>query len=270
MDSAAASAAHASGDLVGSAQAWEAVEAAEAAEAASMIASTGSSRPLRALRASRGDHACAPAARRGREPRSEPGGSRPIAADRPPGARHRTGLAPRRHGRSARGPCRSRRTEPAGSRARGRARRPAQPGVHPGPAGGPAAGAAGALSPYRPIALLPRLTLFIDSTEEPTPPPTVVLRFSRRLTILRTFRRAGAIMRAKRRRPAVAPDRAGPSSRRAPRRRAFEARRNARTTARPTEPPRASRPCASPPVCAASRQKPARRGARYSRLCSNP
>ncbi len=251
MDSAAASAAHASGDLIGSAQAWEAVEAAEAAEAASMIASTGSSHPLRALCASRGDHACAPAARRGREPRSEPGGSRPIAADRPPGARHRTGLAPRRHGRSARGPCGSRHTEPAGSRARGRARRPAQPGVHPGPAGGPAAGAAGALLPYCPIALLPRLTLFIDSTEEPTPPPTVVLRFSRRLTILRTFRRAGAIMRAKRRR-------------------AFEARRNARTTAQPTESPRASRPCASPPVCAASRQKPARRGARYSRLCSNP
>ncbi|AAU50196.1 hypothetical protein [Burkholderia mallei] len=152
MDSAAASAAHASGDLIGSAQAWEAVEAAEAAEAASMIASTGSSHPLRALCASRGDHACAPAARRGREPRSEPGGSRPIAADRPPGARHRTGLAPRRHGRSARGPCGSRHTEPAGSRARGRARRPAQPGVHPGPAGGPAAGAAGALLPYCPIA----------------------------------------------------------------------------------------------------------------------
>ncbi|VBD57542.1 Uncharacterised protein [Burkholderia pseudomallei] len=135
-----------------------------------MIASTGSSRPLRALRASRGDHACAPAARRGREPRSEPGGSRPIAADRPPGARHRTGLAPRRHGRSARGPCGSRHTEPAGSRARGRARRPAQPGVHPGPAGGPAAGAAGALSPYRPIALLPYC---------PIAPFDIVYRFDR-------------------------------------------------------------------------------------------
>lgn len=167
MDSAAASAAHASGDLIGSAQAWEAVEAAEAA---SMIASTGSSRPLRALRASRGDHACAPAAQRGREPRSEPGGSRPIAADRPPGARHRTGLAPRRHGRSARGPCGSRHTEPAGSRARGRARRPAQPGIHPGPAGGPAAGAAGALSPYRPIALLPYC---------PIAPFDIVYRFDR-------------------------------------------------------------------------------------------
>lgn len=239
MDSAAASAAHASGDLVGSAQAWEAVEAAEAAEAASMIASTGSPRPLRALRASRGDHACAPAARRGREPRSEPGGSRPIAADRPPGARHRTGLAPRRHGRSARGPCCSRRTEPH-RKPRPWARPPARPAGRPPRPGRWSGGRSG----RRPIALLPRLTLFIDSTEEPTPPPTVVLRFSRRLTILRTFRRAGAIMRAKRRRPAVAPDRAGPSSRRAPRRRAFEARRNARTTARPTEPPRASRPCA--------------------------
>ncbi|CAJ3994884.1 Uncharacterised protein [Burkholderia pseudomallei] len=155
MDSAAASAAHASGDLVGSAQAWEAVEAAEAAEAASMIASTGSSRPLRALRASRGDHACAPAARRGREPRSEPGGSRPIAADRPPGARHRTGLAPRRHGRSARGPCCSRRTEPH-RKPRPWARPPARPAGRPPRPGRWSGGRSGrrpiALSPYRPIA----------------------------------------------------------------------------------------------------------------------
>ncbi|MFY0590584.1 hypothetical protein ACOMWV_31865, partial [Burkholderia pseudomallei] len=52
----------------------------------------------------------------------------------------------------------------------GRARRPAQPGVHPGPAGGPAAGAAGALSPYRPIALLPYC---------PIAPFDIVYRFDR-------------------------------------------------------------------------------------------
>ncbi|AJX32205.1 Uncharacterised protein [Burkholderia oklahomensis] len=111
-----------------------------------------------------------------------------------------------------------------------------------------------------------RLTLFIDSTEEPTAPPTVALRFSRRLTILRTFRRAGGHARRAappRRRPGpcrsvIAPRTAAPRIRRTPERLHDRPNRRARATLRraaglrsiPTEPSPSGRP--------------------ISRLCSNP